>query len=257
MIPSFNWRSKWSDDMGVVLTAFPDIVRPKERVSTVTITGRSGSLTVVEDEDAPVYEQFLMTLKCYLRPEGDPSKVLAWLTNDPVSNGKLILNNDPDYYYVGRIINQISMSRIMAGRDYFDFSVGVQCEPFKRLVDEEVYDTDTSVNGTTALTSGLSIKNPSGIIARPTIDILGTGTVKLTLGNTVTIKNLTTAEGVRIDADTGIISSASPESASQIKYGNKASLVSGELPYIGTSKQTISWSGNVTRVVVRPNWRFM
>lgn len=57
----------WLDDIscadyGLFVQQFPPVSRAKERVSTVTIPGRSGTLTLLQGDD--VYDAVTKTVTC-------------------------------------------------------------------------------------------------------------------------------------------------------------------------------------------------
>ena len=74
----FLWNGVSSEDYGIVVSEYPVISRPKERVSQITIPGRSGVLMLPEN-GLPVYEPVLRTAQCWVRPDADIDAICAWL----------------------------------------------------------------------------------------------------------------------------------------------------------------------------------
>ena len=111
-----------------MVSEYPVISRPKERVSQITIPGRSGVLMLPES-DLPVYEPVLRTAQCWIRPDADIDAICAWLQG----SGSVVFGNEPNRSYDARIINQIDFSKILRGRGFRSFAVPFQCQPYKRL----------------------------------------------------------------------------------------------------------------------------
>ena len=111
-----------------MVSEYPAISRPKERVSQITIPGRSGVLMLPEN-GLPVYEPVLRTAQCWVRPDADIDAICAWLQG----SGSVVFGNEPDRSYDARIINQIDFSKILRGRGFRSFAVPFQCQPYKRL----------------------------------------------------------------------------------------------------------------------------
>ncbi len=89
-----------------MVSEYPAISRPKERVNQITIPGRSGVLMLPES-DLPVYEPVLRTAQCWVRPDADIDAICAWLQG----SGSVVFGNEPDHSYDARIINQIEFSK--------------------------------------------------------------------------------------------------------------------------------------------------
>ena len=111
--PYFLWNGVSSEDYGIMVSEYPAISRPKERVSQITIPGRSGVLMIPES-DLPVYEPVLKTVTCWSRPDADIDLICARLKG----SGSVVFGNEPNRSCDARIINQMTMFRatILAGR---------------------------------------------------------------------------------------------------------------------------------------------
>ena len=92
--PYFLWNGVSSEDYGIMVSEYPVISRPKERVSQITIPGRSGVLMLPES-DLPVYEPVLRTAQCWIRPDADIDAICAWLQG----SGSVVFGNEPNRSY--------------------------------------------------------------------------------------------------------------------------------------------------------------
>lgn len=126
--PFFVWNGECSEDYGIMVSEYPAISRPKERVNQITIPGRFGLLMLPESE-LPVYEPVLRTVQRWVRPDTDIDAIFAWLQG----SGSVVFGNEPNRSDDARIINQIDFSKILRRRGFRNLAVPFQCQPYKRL----------------------------------------------------------------------------------------------------------------------------
>ena len=234
-LPYFIWNGVRSDTMGVIVSSYPAITRPKERVSQVTIPGRSGDLTIAQGA-CPVYESYLRTCECYIRPSADLNAIMAWLKGA----GTVIFGNEPNRLYEARIINQIDFEQIMRGRAFRSFNIPFQCQPYKYLY--------PAANSFTVNSSGTTITNPGSVEAEPILLVSITGSGTLTLGGGAI--SITSDWRVRIDVKKRLVTNA--DMTSNWNYR-----VSGDLPTIPPGDSLVSFTDGISAVVITPQWRYI
>ena len=103
------------------------------------------------------------------------------------------------------------------------------------------------VQNVTISTSGSTITNPGTVYSEPVITVNGSGDITLMIGT-------------KIIELTGITSSITIDSVLQEAYNGTSDMnahMSGEFPVLKSGMNAISWSGNVTSIVVQPNWRYL
>ncbi len=124
---SMSFKGVTAADMGVVVLDYPPIIKPQARIKTVTVPGRSGTLTLHDSE--VVYEPVDKTIRCRMLSTASQVAVTAWLSGA----GDLILGNEPLYRYTARVVDAVSYEKIMPG--YVDrvFDVTFVCQPWKEL----------------------------------------------------------------------------------------------------------------------------
>ena len=225
----FEWNGVRSTDLGIRVTELPPITLPAERVSFVDVPGRAGSLAVAEDED--VYEDLLLTATCVVQNMERLDEVAAYLKG----SGRVSFANREEGFYYARIVNQIPFETILRGNPHRRFAVNFRCKPFFYLDDTPTY----------TLTKMTFLTNPGAVRAEPVITIHGSGDITLMVG--MTIVELSGVNG-NITLDTPRMEAYSGNVSANMK-------VSGEYPMLGTGATAISWTGNVSRVTVQPNWR--
>jgi len=97
----------------------------------------------------------------------------------------------------------------------------------------------------TASTS--TINNPGSVYSEPVITVYGTGDITLMVGTVI----------VELE---GITGSITLDSELQEAYSGTTSMnsaMSGEFPILKPGMNAISWTGEVTKVEVKPNWRYL
>jgi phage-related protein len=238
--PYFIWKNVDSRNMGVVVNDYPPIFRPKKRGTTeLVIPGRSGSLYAEEGDD--VYEPYVRACPCYIRPSADVGAVINWLSG----SGDAKFGNEATYVYHARIDTQFSLDKILRGHPHKSFTVPFICQPWKNLA--------TPASNITVSQSGTEITNPGTLPSRPFIRVNGGGgdvTLTIGTGTAVEIQGTETSWGIIIDSE---IRDVFNITRSQLRN----SWMAGEFPLINPGANTVSWTGNVTSIVITPNWRWL
>lgn len=225
----FEWNGVRCTDYGIRVTELPPITLPSERASFVDVPGRSGSLTKTEGDD--VYEDLLLTATCIVQNTERLEEIAAYLKG----SGKVSFANREEGFYHARIVNQIPFDVILRGNPHRRFAVNFRCKPFFYLDDSPTY----------LLTRSTFLTNPGAVHSEPVITVYGSGDITLMVG--MSIIELTGVSG-SITLDTPLMEA----------YSNGISAnrqMSGDFPILGTGATAISWTGNVSRVTVQPNWR--
>lgn len=232
-LPYFIWKGKRSDTMKMIVNEYPPIIRPKERISTVTVLGRPGTLTMAEGED--VYEPTLRALECTALPGADIEAICAWLKG----SGQAIFGNESNRAYEARIINQIDFGKFIRGRKHRSFTIPFYCQPFKYH-----YPAAADI---TVTTSGTTITNPGTVKAMPKVAVYGSGEITLTVGiGTVILEGI---EG-------GILIDCAMQDCMSLDKGQLLNhKMTGDFPALAVGANTVRWTGSVLRAVITPNWR--
>ena len=99
----------------------------------------------------------------------------------------------------------------------------------------------------TVTTFGSTVTNPGSVYSEPVITVYGSGAITLMVGTTL----------VEL---TDIYSSIVLDCALQEAYLGSTLMndhMSGDFPVLKPGMNAISWSGTVTKVVIKPNWRYL
>ena len=228
----FEWNGVRCTQYGIHVSELPPPTIPSERVTYTNVPGRPGSLTTLEGED--VYEDVVLTAQCFL---ADPMKIpaiAAWLKG----SGKVAFANRQGGFYHARVANQISFEKILRGNPHRSFAVNFRCKPFWY---------QENVESVTLTASTSTITNPGSVYSEPVITVYGSGNITLMVGMTIT-----ELEGV-----SGSVTLDTPLMEAYSGTTSMNSVMSGDFPVLLPGRNAVSWTGSVTKIEIRPNWRYL
>ena len=155
------WNNKDSRDIrGLIISELPPITKPAMRVRETVIDGVDGSL--IEEMG---YESYDKTISIGIKVGADIDKIIEYFTG----SGEVVFSNEPDKYYIARIIKSIEYSRLLRFRVA---TVTFRVQPFK-------YNRVEVSREATSAKQGLTIKNIGNYTSKPIINLVGSGTVEL------------------------------------------------------------------------------
>lgn len=226
----FKFNGIDSRQMGVKVTAMPSTTRPERRVETIKVDGRSGTLHA----DEGVYEAYNKVMECAVIDRKKIDEIAIWLNGF----GEIIFSTEPDKVYTVLLANKVDITGMM--RTFQRFQLTMECQPFKKSVN--------AFGDTLNLTEGTKIYNKGTFESRPVITITGSGNITLTINE----KNyvLTGVSGsITIDSEMMEVYSGNQNENS--KYNATG------FPVFAVGENEISWTGNVSNVEIKPNWRWL
>ncbi|MGX8707061.1 MAG: distal tail protein Dit [bacterium] len=228
----FEWNGVRCTNYGIHVLEQPPPTMPSERVTYTDIPGRPGSLTTLEGDD--VYEDITLTVKCMI---ADPSAIPAiagWLKG----SGTVTFANREGGFYYARIANQIPFEKILRGNPHRSFSVNFRCKPFW-------YE---NIGAPITLTAASNVLvNPGSVYSEPVIVVNGSGDITLTIND----------EFIELTEIDGAITLNSEIREAYHAETLMNEHMDGEFPRFKPGNNLISWTGNVTSLVIQPNWRYL
>ncbi len=228
----FIWNGVDCRTYGIHVTDQPPVTIPQERSTQTNVPGRPGSLTQLEGED--VYDDMVLTAQCFISDPAQIPAIAAWLKG----KGTVTFANRTGGHYNARISNQIPFEKVLRGNPHCSFAVNFRCFPF--WYQDNVADV-------TITTSGTTITNPGSVYSDPIITVTGSGDITLMVGTTIV--ELTGVSG------SIVIDSVLKEAYKGTTLMNDH--MSGDFPVLKPGQNAISWTGTVTQVTVKPNWRYL
>ncbi len=213
---------------GLMICELPPITKPKMRVQETTIDGVDGS--IIEELG---YESYDKSLKIGLTYNFDVDKIIKYFTGE----GQVVFSNESDKYYNAKIIDQIDYERLLR---FKEATVKFRVQPFKYKLNES----------STTLTQSGKVVNVGLEYSKPIMKIIGSGAVE------VLVNGLATFTYTFPENETGVIIDSEKEDA-YLGTALKNRNMTGEFPRLLDGENTISWSGNVTSIVVEPKSRWL
>ncbi len=231
---SINWKNINSDTIqGLIITDLPPITKAKRRTSSTVIDGRDGDII-----DYLGYEPYVKPLTIGLKPDADIDKVISYFNGE----GDLVMSNEPNKVYKAQIIDKIDYDRLLRFRKAI---VNFYVQPYKFLYNES--KIDLIINAETSLV----VPNVGLEKSKPIITLYGEGVIELQINNIAVFEVNIDDEYITIDC---LEEDAYKDSINNLK--NRKMI--GDFPiYLELGNNTISWSGNLTRIIIEPKSRWI
>lgn len=223
----FKFKDKYSYEAGLIVDKAPALRRPQNRKEKVYITGRSGYLTW---DDDPVYDETTHVIEGHFEPTPTMSltQLRAWLTG----RGNYIDSRQPQGFYEAEIMHELTLTEVAP--DLYRFTFLIVLQPFFYLHTGKQTITITQQNA--------PITHQGTLSALPHLKVYGSGAVSVTCG-TQTMNFTITQLYAELDCRRKIAWA-----------GTKHVETTGDF-FVLKPEDTISWTGNVTKILLRPNWR--
>jgi phage-related protein len=176
-----------------------------------------------------------MTATCFIRDPALIPAIAGWLKG----GGTVTFANRPGGFYHARIANQIPFEKILRGNPHCSFAVTFRCSPPFWYV--------SNPDEVTITTSSAVVVNPGSVYSEPIIHVYGSGDFTLIVNDT-----FIELEGI----ENGIVLN----SVIQEAYQGETLLnekMECDFPVLKPGNNLISWSGDVSRLVIVPNWRYL
>ncbi len=232
---SFDFAGKNSyEDFGIIISKRPNLPSPKRRVTYIEIPGRDSSLTY----DERTYENITIGVECKIKGANILNKIdeiKAWLFSSGESD--LIFDFQDDKKYRAQVVNSIDFIQVI--KIFSEFIIIFNCRPFKYAVDNNIFTIEQS---------GSSIINPGSMISEPIISIYGTGNIELFVNE---------SETKIINLPDKIILNTVMKDAYDDLGKNLNNSVKGEFIYLKPGSNLFEWTGNISKIDILPNWRWL
>ena len=223
----FNGKS--TEDIALI-EELPVVSRAERDIDFIEIDGRHGFLTFDKNRYKPV------DYSIELKVNGKANRDL--IRNIFIGNGDLILSNESDRYYKAVITGTVTVERQL--KELYKINVSFKLQPFSYVRTKK-----TIIITATPYT----IDNPTNTTSQPIIKIYGSGTSYLNInGNIIELKNIT-SDGLILDFEL--------KEAYDFNKVSKNTDVFGVYKEFIVGSNTISWTDNITKIEVTPNWRYL
>lgn len=233
----------------------PSIVSPRERYESITIPGKSGTLTQKEGNE--IHDSIALTATCII---DSTTYVYEGVTHDRVKEivdwisgeGEYEFYGHGDGYYKGRLANQVSFDRVVQGNPHKAFSFQFDCQPYF------YYNS-----GKTVLVQNESnawYNNPGNIPSLPLIRVSGSGNgTIMTVDGTAIITGLTEGVPLYLDCEAEVAYTEDPQTHIKLLAGTMVSIAQVEgrykWPDLPAGDFNFVYTDGITGVQITPRWR--
>lgn len=226
------FNNKSSADCRIQVAHPPGYAYPERDYTVTHIPGRNGDII----QDNGCYKNVERTYEVsFDAPNEDfatyANAVSAWL-HSTTGYSRLEDSYEPNYYRMATYQESNIFENLynQAGTATIVF----ECKPQRFL---------KTGDNTITIRNSLTIMNPTGFEAYPLFKITGTSGVLTVNGNSIEISSI--EDFVMLDCE---LQDAYKENI------NKNSTISGTFPALKTGSNTISWTGDISSVTMKPRW---
>lgn len=226
----FEFNDVRSDSRHVRLMAMPRRPIAAEQGEQIEIPGRDGYLW---SERRDARRPIVIPVECTTTDGYSPQRTAAWLSG----SGLLRFSDEPNRAYRARVIDEYVRESMFLRFDAQKFTVNFACQPHRYFYPE--YSAER-------LYSPGVIANPGTADSLPRITIVGSGDMNVYIG------------GYLIDVSGG---SVIVDSELMDCFGlDGVTLANGrvkmdEFPMLLPGGNAVSWSGNVSEIIIDGRWR--
>ena len=227
------WKNKSSKEIeGLIITNTPPITKPKMKINKIEIDGRDGDII-----EKIGYESYTKNVGIGLTRNFDIDEIIKYFTGD----GELILSDEPNKVYMASIYDDVDYERLLQMRKA---TIKFHVQPFKYLKDESKVSLDITTE------TSVEVENKGLEVSKPIFTIEGSGTIEIAV-NGVNIFKYTFPSG----ESKVTINSLEEEAYLDGVYKNRNML--GEFPKLEVGKNTISWTGTLSKIEIEPKSRWL
>ncbi|MGF9991562.1 phage tail protein [Bacillus mycoides] len=211
---------------GVYMVGRPVIPTAEQEVEHIIVSGRHGSLT-----KKGAYKDVPFKVKFNLLENGNIKPLIRHVKSLFI-NGKTLFFTDDEVY---RKIKHVKIEDITNDiEEHGEFEVEFTLDPFEYVTTVPFLLTKPEI-----------ILNPGNIESFPKLEVFGNGDLRIII-NEVTFQIKGVTDSVIIDSDL------------LIAYkGTLPMKTVGEFPLFKVGENSIEWSGNVSRILIEPRWRYV
>ena len=212
---------------GLIITSLPPITKPKIRYTAEEIDGVDGD-TITKLG----YGAYDKTFEIGLSYNYNVDDVIEYFNTE----GKIIFSNEPDKYYNFTTLNEIDFEKLLR---FKKAKITIHVQPFKysNIESTKTYNfTDESQN--------LTVRNNGNIYSKPVITLFGSGTINLSL-NGIEVFTITLNGSMVLDTQ-----SQNAYDPNTKDFLNRYVIGDFKNLYLKVGANTISWTGNITKVQI-------
>lgn len=218
---------------GLLISELPPITKPLVRTKIEEVDGRDGDIVTKLG-----YAAYDKKMSIGLFGDFNIDDIIEYFD----SEGTVIFSNEPDKFYRYKILNQIDFERLIRFRTA---TVVFHVQPFKFSAVDDVLTYD-DLSGSTSISG----KNNGNVISRPEITVYGSGSVNFTINNNSLALAISTDGYITLNGET-----LNAYKGSTLK--NRSVTGNMRNVFLPVGSWSISWTGTVTKIVVKNGSRWI
>lgn len=225
-----NFKGIDSSTFGLKVRKRPPICQTEIKNEKIEIPGRDGYLIYTDN----TRKGFTIPVEFFFNSDNYTENIRGikeWLCGE----GNLIFSDEPDKYYKAAVYSAFNIE--IALQKLGQFIVLFDCQPYAYAINNNVITLTTPGN----------INNPGNIESQPKITIYGQGNITLNINDKV-IQLTDIVDSITIDSE-----------LFDCYKGDelKNNCMTGEFPTLKVGENSISWTGEVNKIEIIPNWRWI
>ena len=222
MAQTFTFNGTASTAYDIIVKKLPVITTPERDIESIKIDGRNGNLHI----DNETYNSYNATMEIIINDLTELDAIKAWLTGI----GTISFSHIADRQFTAVIKNQLSYDMYA----YSSKVVPIQME----LSPIGLSTTETEVTKTT---SPATFTVGGTYATKPTLEVIATGAVSITLNDTTFTLSNCEAEPYVVDCDLQNVTK------SDVNVNNE---FYGDFPELIVGTNNLSWTGTITSIKV-------
>lgn len=217
---------------GLLICELPPISKPQMRTIVTEVEGKDGDII-----DEIGYSSYDKVINIGLTRNYDINQIIKYFSG----SGDLIMSNEEDKVYKASIYSQIDYNKLLKFRTA---NVKFHVQPFKYLLDETIVDEEITNQ------ESIQVTNQGLEKSKPIITIYGTGIITLSI-NGYDVFTVDLGE----DEEYIVVDSLQEEAYRNTILKNR--LMTGDFPLLDVGTNTITWTGDLTRIKIEPKSRWL
>lgn len=217
---------------GLLICELPPITKPKIRTEVTEIDGKDGDFI-----DKVGYSSYDKTIKVGLFDDFDINQIIKYFSG----KGEITFSNEPDKVYMAEIIDQIDLKRLV---NFMITDIKFHVQPFKYLKDEPKVDIEITDQ------TSMTVTNQGLETSKPIITLYGNDLVEISINGFSQFQVTIDEEYITIDSN---LEDAYKDSPNNLK--NRC--MTGVFPTLNPGENIITWTGNLTRIIIEPKSRWI
>lgn len=236
MTEYFKYGGRKSSDFDLVIESDISFSSPEADITFISVHGLDGELAIDNKNLKNVVRSFpcKVITSSGISIEKRADEISNWLKTD-IGWKEFYFSGDPDYIYTAIFYENHDVNKIVS--EYHQVNLPFTMKPYK------FHKSGLSFQ---AIISGQVLTNVGTRLSRPRLIIEGTGDITVTIG---------TAKLILKGVDKGVIVDSLSNTITDLT-GNRPQWdkAHSQPPKIGVGKQTITFTGTVTKLQIMPRW---